>query len=447
MTKKLLKSSIITLILIMTFMVNTSVFADAGVQLGEVKVVVKIDTIQKKGIDVNFKMEGANSTKKTDDKGEILFTNAGIGDFIITPYEFNFNGDKYLSLEEEYTGTTINNETVLVNIEYKKAKKVTFESDDKKISEELVRHGKPVDKPTDPKKEGYKFEGWQLDGVNYDFSKFVTEDITLVAVWSENTTDPDPVDPVDPNPEPKPEEPKPEEPETKPDKDNTDYSSILWNWRHDSTVEIKTSTHRAYINGYPDGTIRPQGEITRGEVAAIIARLHADAADVDYGVETNYSDVQSTDWYAKYISYVSDKGLMKGYEDESFRPEEKISRAEYATVVARFKNLDEVDSKFDDSKEHWAEGYIGAVYSKGWISGYPDGTFKPNAYISREEVVKMTNGMLGRKVNTEGLGELSINKFTDLEYGTWSYYEMIEASNSHKYLDDKKESETWKEVL
>ncbi|NLY21580.1 MAG: hypothetical protein GXZ08_09910 [Tissierellia bacterium] len=228
------------------------------------------------------------------------------------------------------------------------------------------------------------------------------------------------------------------------DKDyNMDF--LMWNWHTEKPIE--TVIHRAYVNGYPDGSIRPQGEITRGEVAAIIARLHADVEEIVYGVENNYSDVNSTDWYSKHILYVRDKGLMEGYEDGTFKPENKITRAEYVTVVARFKGLVEIDTKFEDSKGHWAEGYIGAVNEKGWISGYPDGTFKPTANITREEVVKMTNGMLGRSVKAEGIEDLNINKFTDLEYGTWSYYEMIEASTSHKCLDNDEPFETWIEIL
>ncbi|NLY19835.1 MAG: S-layer homology domain-containing protein, partial [Tissierellia bacterium] len=175
---------------------------------------------------------------------------------------------------------------------------------------------------------------------------------------------------------------------------------------------------------------------------------HADVEEINYGIETDYSDVNATDWYAKHISYVSDKGLMEGYEDGAFKPEAKITRAEYATVVARFQKLEQVETSFEDSKDHWANGYIGAVYNKGWITGYPDGTFKPTANISREEVATMTNKMLDRNVDGVGLGDLSINKFTDLEFGTWSYYEIVEASNTHEYVRRSEHTtvENWKNI-
>ena len=280
------------------------------------------------------------------------------------------------------------------------------------------------------KRNGYKFIGWNTnaDGSGDDFKPedtlVIDSNITLYAQWEkikENV-----------------------------DKDKpTDYSSIIWDWGHTTTPEVKTELHRAYINGYPDGSVKPQGEITRGEVAAIMSRLHADLEEIEYSTETKYSDVKATDWYAKHIAYVSDKGLMEGYEDGSFKPEDKITRAEYATVVARFKNLERIATSFEDSKDHWASEFIGAVANKKWITGYPDGSFKPANNITREEVVTMTNKMLDRKVDEQGIGDLNIKKFTDLQYGTWSYYELVEATNNHEYVRREAGSivEDWKSII
>ena len=231
-------------------------------------------------------------------------------------------------------------------------------------------------------------------------------------------------------------------------KNEVDYSPIIWDWGHTTPTIDGTKLHRAYINGYPDGSVKPQGEITRGEVAAIMSRLHADVEEIEYSTETKYADVKATDWYAKHIAYVSDKGLMEGYEDGSFKPEDKITRAEYATVVARFKNLERIATSFEDSKDHWASEFIGAVANKKWITGYPDGSFKPMNNISREEVATMTNKMLDRNVDEVGVGNLNIKKFTDLLHGTWSYYEMVEASNTHEYVRRGTNSivEDWKNV-
>ena len=291
------------------------------------------------------------------------------------------------------------------------------------------------------KRAGYEFVGWNTnaDGSGEQFKPgdeiMMDKNIILYAQWKK-------VDDV---------EGEIEEP--------TDYSSIIWDWGHtttkpeqvevDENANIVNSLHRGYLKGYPDGSIKPQGEITRAEVAAIIARLHADVEDIDYVAEAKYADVNANAWYAKYIAYVSNKGLMKGYEDGSFKPEEKITRAEYATVVARFKNLERIATSFEDSKDHWASEFIGAVANKKWITGYPDGSFKPMNNISREEVATMTNKMLDRKVNSDGLVNANTKKFTDLEFGTWSYYDLIEASNTHEYVRRETGSivEDWKNVI
>ena len=228
-----------------------------------------------------------------------------------------------------------------------------------------------------------------------------------------------------------------------------------WTWGGSSTstsseklkVE-ETLTHTAYLNGYPDNTIRPQGSITRAEVAAIFARLKVGEANITSG-STNYSDVNSSDWYSKYIAFVTDNKIMEGYEDGSFRPNDKITRAEFTAVVARYNSLADTTSTFEDVIGHWAAGYIGSVTSKGWINGYPDGTFKPEKDISREEVATMVNKMLDRKVDKDGLNNLSINSFTDLDNSSWSYFDIVEASNSHKSvrrtLGDIMEN--WKELI
>ncbi len=175
----------------------------------------------------------------------------------------------------------------------------------------------------------------------------------------------------------------------------------------------------------------------------------AGVEEIEYTNETSYGDVNASDWYAKHIAYISDKKVMEGYEDGNFNPEAEITRAEYATVIARLRNLKEVETTFEDAKGHWASGYIGAVAKEKWIEGYPDGNFKPEDTISREEVATMTNKMLDRKVDEKGIGDLTIEKFTDLEHGSWSYYDMVEASNSHEYVRREKDSiiENWKKIL
>ena len=210
----------------------------------------------------------------------------------------------------------------------------------------------------------------------------------------------------------------------------------------------ETLLHKAYLQGYPDNTIRAQGSITRAEVATIFARLKVGEVNIPTS-KANYSDVNSGDWYSKYIVFVTDNKIMEGYEDGSFKPNDKITRAEFTAVVARYNSLSDTTSTFEDVIGHWAEKYIGAVTSKGWINGYPDGTFKPEKDISREEVATMVNKMLDRKVDKDGLNNLLINNFIDLDNSSWSYFDMVEASNSHKSVRRTLGDivENWREIL
>ncbi|SHH61888.1 Listeria/Bacterioides repeat-containing protein [Anaerosphaera aminiphila DSM 21120] len=276
-------------------------------------------------------------------------------------------------------------------------------------------------------KEGYTFKGWntKADGSGTSYKagdKFkITANTALYAQWQKYSED----------------------------------SGTGWTWSGGSSTTSKESpkteevlTHMAYLNGYPDNTIRSQGSITRAEVAAIFARLKVGEANIP-SAKANYSDVNSSDWYAKYIAFVTDNKIMESYEDGSFKPNDKITRAEFTAVVARYNSLTDTTSTFEDVIGHWAAGYIGSVTNKGWINGYPDGTFKPEKDISREEVATMVNKMLDRKVDRDGLNNLSIKNFTDLDNSGWSYFDIVEASNSHKYvrrtLGDIMEN--WKELI
>ncbi|NLY19686.1 MAG: DUF1542 domain-containing protein [Tissierellia bacterium] len=227
---------------------------------------------------------------------------------------------------------------------------------------------------------------------------------------------------------------EPEE-EREDDFDHSGLDSIIWDWGHNKeevVVEpvVEYFVLKSYLNGYPDGTVRPNGEITRGEVAAILARLKLNQSDIEYNPETLYKDVLSNHWNAKYISFVTDNGIMNGYGNNEFRPNEKITRAEYAVALARFSNLIESQSSFADVQGHWAEKLIGAVANKGWIAGYEDGSFNPNANITRAEVAAMTNKMLGREFDYSMLANTELKQFSDLVTNVWSYNDMILATNT-----------------
>ncbi len=220
--------------------------------------------------------------------------------------------------------------------------------------------------------------------------------------------------------------------------------------KHKSTSTITTlnlEDHFAYIQGYPDGTVRPQGNVTREEVTAVFYRLLDSTYRESIKTTTeNYNDVTENRWSAKHIGTLSNGEIINGYQDGSFRPGEKITRAELATVASRFDLLSAPDeNKFSDITGHWAEKYILSAEDKGWVNGYVDGTFKPDQYITRAEFVTLVNNVLNRQVESEAILS-NAKKFSDLAEGKWYYEDMMEAINSHNYERNDDGTEDWTEI-
>ena len=204
-----------------------------------------------------------------------------------------------------------------------------------------------------------------------------------------------------------------------------------------------SKSHSAYIKGYEDGSFRPENNITRAETATIFARVN-DTFKEGNAYLAKFNDVPNAEWYYNYVGFTSTKGMVNGYEDGSFQPDGNITRAEFAAIAARSLNLGNTgSSSFDDVKGHWAEGYIAQLVSQGIINGYEDGTFRPDAQITRAEAVKIVNGVLGRKVTAAGLENASFKTFSDVSTNNWAYYEIVEASNDHKYTTSD-DTENWK---
>ncbi len=193
--------------------------------------------------------------------------------------------------------------------------------------------------------------------------------------------------------------------------------------------------HYAYVFGYEDDTVRPNNDITREEVATIFYRLLTDPArDAYFTDKNNFPDVESGRWSNKAISTLSNAGIISGYpEDGTFRPANPITRAEFASIVSRFDSLNyNGDNKFNDISGHWASNFINAASEKGWISGYPDGSFKPQNNITRAEAITLINNVLNRHVDSEGLHE-DAKKWSDMKESDWFYHAVMEATNSHDY--------------
>ena len=207
------------------------------------------------------------------------------------------------------------------------------------------------------------------------------------------------------------------------------------------TPALNRRDHYAYIIGYPDGDVHPQGNITRAEVATIFFRLLRDPVRTQYWSQTNgYSDVPGNKWYNNAISTLSNMGIICGYPDGTFRPDAPITRAELTKIAAGFFSDPRVAATYDGrfSDVHGAEWYISYLMTaleEGLIEGYPDGSFRPNRPITRAETCTIVNRTLGRKPEKDHLLPESdmINWPDNINRNIWYYAQMQEATNSHDY--------------
>ena len=199
---------------------------------------------------------------------------------------------------------------------------------------------------------------------------------------------------------------------------------------------LNTTDHVAYIIGYEDGTVKPNNNITRAEVATIFFRLLTDESRAYYWSQTNdYSDVSADDWFNNAVSTMANAGIITGYPDGTFRPNAPITRAEFAAIAARFSDRTDVYGKsFSDVKDsHWAKKYISMAQGLGWITGYPDGTFKPDKSITRAEAMTLINRVLERAVESEYYMCPNMVTWSDNKPSDWYYEDVQEATNSHLY--------------
>ena len=218
----------------------------------------------------------------------------------------------------------------------------------------------------------------------------------------------------------------------------------------DSPNKLNTDDHYAYIIGYPDGTVQPNGEITRAEVATIFFRLLKDDVREKYFTKTNdFSDVSRDDWFNNPVSTMAELGIVKGYPDGTFRPNEPITRAEFAAIAARFDESSRYgETRFTDVAGHWAIREIAKAYNNGWIKGYPDNTFRPNRNITRAEAMTLINRVLNRAPETEKDLLSNMNKWSDnMDVDAWYYLAVQEATNSHDYRRKSSSYEHWIRML
>ena len=232
----------------------------------------------------------------------------------------------------------------------------------------------------------------------------------------------------------------------------------------DVPTGLDLKNHYGYIIGYPvdyytgkpttDQTkkpVRPEGKITRAEVATIYFRMLTDEnRAANWNQVSGFSDVKSSAWYNNAISTLTKAGILKGYEDGTFQPNGYITRAEFATIAIRFfSGVYEGEDLFPDIKGHWAEDYINNAANKGLVKGYEDGTFGPDRYITRAEAVTLVNRTLNRHPHNDGLHKDMLVWPDNMDTSKWYYADMQEATNSHEPDKDKTtaDKEYWGKML
>ena len=218
----------------------------------------------------------------------------------------------------------------------------------------------------------------------------------------------------------------------------------------DVPTGLNGKDHYAYVVGYPDGMVYPQKNITRAEVATIFFRLLTDETrEANMTKSNGYNDMKDGAWYTCAVSTLSKMGIIKGYEDGSFKPDASISRAEFAAIAARFDpDGDKTPATFSDVSSHWAKDEISIAANHGWIKGYEDGSFKPDQKITRAETMTLVNRVLKRLPETKDDLHKDMKTWPDNQNeSAWFYLAVQEATNSH-YQKLKKDGthETWESM-
>lgn len=267
--------------------------------------------------------------------------------------------------------------------------------------DERCSSGTKVTLDKTPTRESYTFTGWYAD-------KALTQKITSVTMNSDKT--------------------------------------VYAGWEATGVPDkLNGDDHFAYVIGYPDGKVHPEGNISRAETATIFFRLlKADIRDGNLTADNDFSDVSNGQWHNKAISTMAKLGIVKGRRADRFDPDASITRAEFAAICARFntKPVENSDS-FSDISGHWAENEIERAAAFGWISGYPDGTFRPDARITRAEAMTMINRVLCRMPQSESDLLDSMVTWPDNKPSDWHYLAVQEATNSHDFDRQGEVGESW----
>ena len=267
--------------------------------------------------------------------------------------------------------------------------------------DERYSSGTKVTLDKTPTRESYTFTGWYAD-------KALTQKITSVTMNSDKT--------------------------------------VYAGWEATGVPDkLNGDDHFAYVIGYPDGKVHPKGNISRAETATIFFRLlKADIRDGNLTADNDFFDVSDGQWHNKAVSTMAKLGIVKGRRADSFDPDASITRAEFAAICARFNTKPvENSGSFSDISGHWAENEIERAAAFGWISGYPDGTFRPDARITRAEAMTMINRVLCRMPQSKSDLLDSMVTWPDNKPSDWHYLAVQEATNSHDFNRQGEVGESW----
>ena len=210
-------------------------------------------------------------------------------------------------------------------------------------------------------------------------------------------------------------------------------------------AELNRTDHFAFLVGYTDGTFGPERNMTRAEVTTMFARLLTEQIEADKTYSSTFNDVPKGYWAANYIGYMQQFGIITGYSDGSFRPDAPVTRAEFAAIASRFEKLTEGSKSFTDVPDtYWAARYINFAATRGWVTGYSDGTFKPENTITRAEVAAVTCRLLERSADQNYIRSpfKELRTFSDMTESHWAYWYAMEAANGHDYTKSGG-SENW----
>ena len=296
---------------------------------------------------------------------------------------------------------------------------VTYKVDGKEVGTDVYDFNSDVVIRDVPTKEGYTFSGWKIGNADAKNFKMPADNVVIEGTFAKNSSGGH-------------HHRRPTV--TIPDKVPTGLNG---------------DDHYAYIVGYPDKTVRPQNGITRAEVATIFFRLLTDETrDANSTKSNSYSDVAAGAWYNHAVSTLSAMGIVKGDNDGKFNPNAPITRAEFAAIAARFDDkANTTTADFSDIASHWAKNEISAASNNGWINGYPDGTFRPDNKITRAEAMTLVNRVLKRLPETaEDLHDDMIKWSDNSDASQWFYLAVQEATNSHYYQTKENQFEKWSEL-